>query len=161
MVPNQDNNDLAMMLKVPVSKDGFFLEAHVKLRPLDFATDGIFICGMAQGPKFMDETISQACGAVSRACTILSKKELKAGGIVSLVNEDLCGGCGTCETVCPYNAITVDDSDPTNLKASVNDILCKACGCCCAACPEMAVTMSHYSDKQILAQIKALSREGV
>ena len=161
VVPNQDNNDLAMMLKVPVSKDGFFLEAHVKLRPLDFATDGIFICGMAQGPKFMDETISQACGAVSRACTILSKKELKAGGIVSLVNEDLCGGCGTCETVCPYNAITVDDSDPTNLKASVNDILCKACGCCCAACPEMAVTMSHYSDKQILAQIKALSREGV
>jgi len=161
VVANPENKNLAKILKVPLAKNGFFLEAHVKLRPLDFATDGIFVCGLAQGPKFIDETISQACGAVSRACTILSKDTLEAGGIVSFVDEELCGGCGTCETICPYGAITVDMSDPTNLKARTNEILCKGCGSCIPACPECAITMKHFSRNQIMAQILALAEGGV
>lgn len=155
----KNNFDLAKVLKVPLTKNGYFLEAHVKLRPLDFATEGIFICGMAQGPKFIDETIAQACGAVSRACTILSKDKVEAGGIVSVVDEDLCAGCGTCETICPYGAILVDMSDPTNLKARTNEVLCKGCGTCVPACPERAITMKHFSRKQIMAQIMALTGE--
>jgi heterodisulfide reductase subunit A len=159
IVSHPDNKQLAKILKVPLAKDGFFLEAHVKLRPLDFATDGIFVCGLAQGPKFIDEAISQSCGAVARACTILSKKTLKAGGIVSFVEEDDCGGCGTCETICPYGAITVDMSDPTNFRAKTNEMLCKGCGTCIAACPEHAITMKQFSSDQIMAQIVALSEE--
>ena len=154
IVPDETNRDLAKILKVPIDKDGFFMEAHVKLRPLDFATDGIFVCGLAQSPKFMDETISQAYGAVSRACTILSKKRIEAGGMVSTVTEKLCGGCGTCEEVCPYGAITVDLDE---LKASSNDILCKGCGSCASACPECAITMKNFTNKQLLAQIAAFA----
>ena len=159
VVADPENMELAKKLKVPLTKNGFFLEAHVKLRPLDFATDGIFVCGLAQGPKFIDEAISQACGAVSRACTILSKDSLEAGGIVSVVDEENCGGCGTCETICPYTAITVDMSDPTNLKARTNEVLCKGCGSCIPACPERAITMKHFSRNQIMAQILALAEE--
>ena len=159
VVADPENKNLAMKLKVPLTKNGFFLEAHVKLRPLDFATEGIFVCGLAQGPKFIDEAISQACGAVSRACTILSKTTLEAGGITSYVEELLCGGCGTCETICPYGAIVVDATDPTNLKARTNEILCKGCGSCIPACPERAITMKHFSEKQILSQIMALAGE--
>ena len=159
VVADPENRTLAKILKVPLTKNGFFLEAHVKLRPLDFATDGIFVCGLAQGPKFIDETISQACGAVSRACTILSKTTLEAGGVTSCVDELLCGGCGTCETICPYGAIVVDASDPTNLKARTNEILCKGCGSCIPACPEHAITMKHFSEKQIFSQIRALAGE--
>jgi len=159
VVADGSNEELAKKLKVPLGKDGFFLEAHVKLRPLDFATEGIYVCGMAQGPKFIDETISQACGAVARACTILSKETVVAGGMVSVVDEDACGGCGTCEAICPYGAIAVDMTDLTDLKAKVNDILCKGCGSCAAACPECAISIKHFTDQQILAQIKALSKE--
>ncbi|MCK4756967.1 MAG: CoB--CoM heterodisulfide reductase iron-sulfur subunit A family protein, partial [Thermoplasmata archaeon] len=161
VVADPSNSELAKMLKVPLGKDGFFFEAHVKLRPLDFATDGIFLCGMAQGPKFIDETISQSCGAVSRVCTILSKTMVEAGGVVSVVDEDACGGCGTCEALCPYGAIIVDMSEPTDLKAKVNEILCKGCGACVAACPECAISIKHFTDDQILAQIRALSKEVV
>ena len=157
IVADPDNGKLAKLLKVPLGKDGFFLEAHVKLRPLDFATEGIYVCGLAQGPKFIDETISQACGAVSRACTVLSKKILEAGGVVSSVDEDLCGGCGTCETICPYNAITVDFTDPSNLVARVNEILCKGCGTCVGGCPEKAISMKGFSKKQLMAQITAMA----
>jgi heterodisulfide reductase subunit A len=157
IVADENNEKLAKLLKVPLGKDGFFLEAHVKLRPLDFATEGIYVCGLAQGPKFIDETISQASGAVSRACTVLSKKILEAGGVVSSVDEDLCGGCGTCETICPYNAITVDKTDPSNLIARVNEILCKGCGTCVGGCPEKAISMKGFSKKQILAQISAMT----
>ena len=156
VVPDPNNTNLAKLLKVPLGKEGFFLEGHVKLRPLDFATDGIFVCGMAHSPKFIDETISQACGAVSRACTIMSKEEIEASGVVSSVNEDICRGCGTCEGICPYGAITVDMSDPTDLIAKVNEILCKGCGSCSASCPEHAIAMKHFSNEQIMAQIKAL-----
>jgi heterodisulfide reductase subunit A len=147
-IANPDNDRLAKMLKVPLTKDGFFLEAHMKLRPLDFATDGIFLCGMAHWPKFIDESISQACGAAARASIILSKKTLEAEGIVSNIDENLCVGCGLCITICPYSALEKDEKG----LAKVKEVLCKGCGTCAASCPKRAITMHQFTDEQIVAQ---------
>jgi len=155
-VPNPDNKRLAEMLKVPLTKDGFFLEAHMKLRPVDFATDGVFLCGMAHWPKFIDESISQACATAARAATILSKDMLETEGAIANVDENLCSGCGTCVKLCPYSAIEKDK----NGVARVNEALCKGCGLCGASCPEKAITMRHFTDEQITAQaLAALGRE--
>jgi heterodisulfide reductase subunit A len=156
MEPREENTELAKMLKVPISKDGFFLEAHMKLRPLDFATDGIFLCGAAHSPKFVNECISQASGAAARACTILSKSEIKAEGIVSQVDEELCFGCGICVLNCPYNAVELDEETQ---KAKVLSALCKGCGVCGATCPKHAITMCHFTDEQVKAQIDAFVGE--
>jgi heterodisulfide reductase subunit A len=142
------------MLKVPLTKDGFFLEAHMKLRPVDFATDGIFLCGMAHWPKFIDESISQACAAAARASTILSKPTLEAEGIVSHVDENLCISCGLCISICPYSAISKNE----NGIAEVNEVLCKGCGTCAASCPERAITMRQFTDEQLTAQGLAVLR---
>ncbi len=157
-LPNPDNSELAQLLKVPLSKDGFFLEAHMKLRPVEFATDGIFMCGLAHSPKFFNECISQASAAVSRAATILSKERLFVEGVVSSVDEEKCTGCGTCEMVCPYGAVSVDMEE---LKAKVAEVLCKGCGTCSAACPEKAIDIAHFTDLQILAQAVAALKEGI
>jgi heterodisulfide reductase subunit A len=156
-IPNPDNYDLAKLLKVPLTKDGFFLEAHMKLRPVEFATDGIYVCGLAHSPKFFNECISQSSAAVSRAATILSKEKLLVEGTVSSVNEDKCTGCGTCEMVCPYGAVRVDMDE---LKAKVAEVLCKGCGTCGAACPEKAIEIAHFTDIQILSQAIAALKEG-
>jgi heterodisulfide reductase subunit A len=153
-IANPDNDRLAKMLKVPLTKDGFFLEAHMKLRPLDFATDGIFLCGMAHWPKFIDESVSQACGAAARASIILSKKTLEAEGIVSSVDENLCVGCGLCIAICPYSAMEKDEKG----LAKVNEVLCKGCGTCAASCPKRAITMRQFTDEQIMAQGIAILR---
>jgi heterodisulfide reductase subunit A len=147
-LPNHDNKRIAEMLKVPLTKDGFFLEAHMKLRPVDFATDGVFLCGMAHWPKFIDESISQACATAARAATILSKKTLDAEGTVSHIDEDLCIGCGVCISICPYKAIAKDE----NGLAKVNEVLCKGCGTCAASCPERAIMMHQFTDEQLIAQ---------
>ncbi len=151
-VPNHDSERLAKLLKVPLTRDGFFLEAHMKLRPLDFATDGVFLCGLAHWPKFIEESISQACGAAARAAIILSKKMLEAEGTVAYVNEDLCVGCGLCVSVCPYVAIEKDEKGV----ARVNEVLCKGCGLCAASCPEKAIDMKHFTDAQVLAEATAV-----
>jgi heterodisulfide reductase subunit A len=153
-LPNPDNKRIAEMLKVPLTKDGFFLEAHMKLRPVDFATDGVFLCGMAHWPKFIDESISQACAAAARAATILSKKTLDAEGTVSHIDEDLCIGCGVCISICPYKAIAKDE----NGLAKVNEVLCKGCGTCAASCPERAIMMRQFTDEQLIAQGIAVLR---
>ena len=153
-IPNPDNKRIAEMLKVPLTKDGFFLEAHMKLRPVDFATDGIFLCGMAHWPKFIDESISQACAAAARAVTILSKKTLDAEGTVSHVDENLCIGCGLCISICPYSAISKDEKGI----AKVNEVLCKGCGTCAASCPERAITMHQFTDEQLIVQGLAVLR---
>jgi len=155
-IPNPDNKRIASMLKVPLSKDGFFLEAHMKLRPVDFATDGVFLCGLAHWPKFIEESISQACAAAARAATILSNKVLETEGITANIDENLCSGCGTCVKVCPYGAPAKDNNGITR----INEALCKGCGLCGASCPERAITMRHFTDEQITAQtLTALGRE--
>ena len=152
-VPNPGNERLAKMLKIPLSKDGFFLEAHMKLRPVDFATDGIFLCGMAHWPKLIEESISQAYGAVARALTVVSKRKMEVEGAIATVDEDLCGGCRVCEGLCEYGAIEMKEEDG-KLRAKVLEALCKGCGTCGSACPVGAITMLHFTNDQILAQVR-------
>ncbi|MEM4704306.1 MAG: FAD-dependent oxidoreductase, partial [Candidatus Bathyarchaeia archaeon] len=153
-VPNSDNKHVAELFKVPLTKDGFFLEAHMKLRPVDFATDGVFLCGMAHSPKYIDESIAQACAAAARAATVLSKKTIEMEGIIANVSEDLCSGCRICEYLCPYSAIEMKDKEG-KFMAHVIEALCKGCGACGTACPTKAITMGHFTTDEILAQVKA------
>jgi len=154
-LPNPDNEALAKILKVPLSKDRFFLEAHMKLRPVDFATDGIYLCGLAHSPKFIEECIAQAEAAVARASTILSKDFYEVEGIVSQVNEEKCTGCGICVTICPYGAMekTAEGIAKTNI------VLCKGCGTCVASCPERAIRLPGFTDEQLIAQIANAIKE--
>jgi len=151
MVPPEEARELAMLYKVPLNEAGFFLEAHVKLRPVDFATDGVFLCGLAHAPKSIEESIAQAKAAASRATTILAKDTLMAEGIVCSVNEDICSGCGICEVLCPYGAIMVNRERKV---AEVNEALCKGCGTCCAACPSGAAQQRGFKRDQIASMVE-------
>ena len=151
-VANPENDAIGKMLKVPTNQDGFFLEAHVKLRPVDFATDGIFMCGLAHSPKFSSEAITQANAAVSRACTILTKDYIEAEGKTAYVNKERCAACGLCEANCPFGAIAVD---PNEGCAVVNTVLCKGCGICTASCRMNAVDLNGFANEEILAQLSA------
>lgn len=151
LVQTEEAKELSKMLKVPLGADGFFLEAHVKLRPVDFATEGIFVCGTAHSPKTISESISQAYAAASRAGIPMALKRVRTEAITSIIDEDLCTGCGTCIKLCPYSAIRKNERGI----ATVNDVLCKGCGVCAASCPEKAITMRHFSDKQVLAEATA------
>jgi heterodisulfide reductase subunit A len=160
-LPRDDNGVLAKMLKVPLSKDGFFLEAHMKLRPLDFATDGVFLCGMAQWPKFLDESVAQGLGAAARAATVLALPSLEAEGVVAWVDEELCRGCGRCLEVCEYGANALEDAGDGVLVCRVNEVLCKGCGVCAVRCPSKAITVRHFTDGQLLSMVEALMERGV
>jgi len=142
------NENLAKMLKVPTNDDNFFLEAHVKLRPSDFATDGIFLCGTARGTATIRESIAQAMSAASRATTILSKDILITEGVISKVDPALCIGCNRCAEVCSYGAVGVKYEEGLMI-SEVNPLLCKGCGDCAAECPAEAITMSHFGRIQI------------
>jgi heterodisulfide reductase subunit A len=158
ILPQTDNAELAKMIKVPLSKDKFFLEAHMKLRPVDFATDGVYVCGLAHSPKFIDECISQAAGAAGRACTILNKDIMESEGIVSYVDESTCRGCGYCVEACPYNAIELKEVNQYGHLvdvAHVNEILCKGCGSCAAACLSGSIQQHRFEDRQIMAMIES------
>ncbi len=157
-IPNPDNEQIAKMFKVPLSTDGFFLEAHMKLRPVDFATDGVFLCGLAHWPKSVEESISQACAAAARATTILSKRTLEVEGAIASVNEDLCSGCRICESLCEYGAIEMREKEG-KLRAHVLEALCKGCGTCGSSCPVGAISMLQFTDNQILAQVRSALRE--
>ena len=156
ITPNrEEKEEIAKMLKVPISKDGFYFEAHQKLRPVDFATEGVFVAGLAHWPKHIDECIAQASGAASRALTIISKENLISEGIVASVNEKYCDGCGVCVGCCEYNAIELVTTPEGFLKSSVNPGLCKGCGCCVAACPSGAMEQKGFKNIQIEAEIDA------
>ena len=168
MVPADNLKELAKMLKVPLDRTGFFLEAHVKLRPLDFATDGIFLCGVAQWPKNIQDSISQASGAAGRASRFLSAGEITTSGLVAEVTQSRCIGCGDCEEVCPYKAIelvetTKEFEDVTIIlkKSFINSALCKGCGTCAATCPVGAISVKHYDFDQINAMIDSYLLEKV
>ncbi len=160
-----ENEEINQLFKIPLDKNKFFLEAHPKLRPVDFATDGVFLCGSAQAPKLMEEAISQASAAASRACTILSRKFIETEGAVSVVDEARCIGCGTCVTVCPYNAPSLQDVTVkaeevtyTTKKSRINPAACKGCGSCAAACPAGAITAQHFSSREIGEAIAAFDK---
>lgn len=160
LVQQPGAEDLAKILKVPLGQDKFFLEAHVKLRPVEFATDGIFLCGTAHGPADLTESISQALGAASRAAIPLIKGYVLAEAITSSVNPDLCCACKTCEGVCPYGAIQVKSTEHGN-RAEVIIAACKGCGACASVCPEGAITMRNYTDEQLISEGIAALREVV
>ncbi|MGE4274733.1 MAG: FAD-dependent oxidoreductase [Candidatus Methanomethylophilaceae archaeon] len=157
----EQKEELAKMLKVPISKDGFFFEAHQKLRPVDFATEGVYVAGLAHWPKHIDECIAQASGAASRALTVISKSELVSDGIIASVNEKYCDGCGICEGCCEYGAIEIVEVEPGKLRSVVNAGLCKACGCCVAACPSGAMEQKGFKNSQIQAEIDAFLDEAL
>ncbi len=151
LISCKEAEDLSRLLKVPLGADGFFFEAHVKLRPVDFATDGIFVCGTAHSPKTIAESVSQAYAAASRAGIPMALTKVRTEAITALVDEEKCTGCGTCVKLCPYTAIRKDEHGV----AKVNDVLCKGCGVCAASCPERAINMRHFSDAQVLAEASA------
>ncbi len=150
IVPHSDNEVLAQILKVPLTQDRFFLEAHAKLRPLDFAADGIFLCGLAHSPKSLEEVIAQAQGAAIRAATLLSQERLEAQAIVAQVNPRLCKGCGLCVAVCPYEARVLNEETHV---AEVIEVLCQGCGACAVACPSGATQHLGFEKIQIYAMI--------
>jgi heterodisulfide reductase subunit A len=153
-VPSKGSVEAGRLFKVAMNPDGFFQEAHVKLRPVDFAADGVFLCGTAHYPKHIPEAISQAYGAAGRAVTLLSQDTVTASGSVCEVTEEDCISCGACITVCTYDAIEFRDT-PKGKKAWVNSVLCKGDGLCNAKCPTNAIVLKHYTDEAILGQIDA------
>jgi heterodisulfide reductase subunit A len=155
LIGQPDSRVLSKMLKVPIGQEGFFLEAHVKLRPVDFATDGIFVAGTCRGPADIPEAVSQGLAAASRAAIPLARGYVQPETLTAFVQEDICTGCGTCIEVCPYSAIRKNEDDI----AEVIVAACKGCGCCGATCPEGAIMMSHYTDEQLLAEAKAALQE--
>ncbi|MCP4896394.1 MAG: CoB--CoM heterodisulfide reductase iron-sulfur subunit A family protein [bacterium] len=154
VIPSTGSVDIARKFKVAMNPDGFFQEAHVKLRPVDFAADGVFMCGTSHYPKHLTETISQAHGAAGRAVTLLSQETVTASGSVCEVEEDDCISCGACISACTYGAIDWHDT-PNGKKAVVNPVLCKGDGLCCAKCPTNAVMLKHFTDEEVFLQIDA------
>ena len=147
-----DTEELSNILKVPVTSERFFLEAHVKLRPVDTQSDGIFICGMAHSPRLIDESISQALAASSRACCLISQDSIEVGGVVAKVDPDLCAACLICVRACPYEVPFINEDGVSEIDISK----CHGCGVCASECPAKAITLSHFEDIQILAQIDSL-----
>jgi heterodisulfide reductase subunit A2 len=155
IIPNEGNKELAKLFKVPTNEDGYFLEAHMKLRPVDFATDGVFLAGLAHYPKPLDETIAQAEAAGAHAAQALARGYVEAPGMVSVVDEFLCRGCGRCVDVCPFHAPELKEIAPQVLKSEVNPALCKGCGACGVACPTGAAQVRHFKDDQVGDMIDA------
>jgi len=151
-IVSHKSNDLAQMFKIPMDADGWFLEAHQKLRPVDFATDGVFMAGLAHYPKPLEEAVAQAQAAVARAVTVLSSTEMMLPGTVAWMDQRKCVGCGVCWTVCPYQAISQDDKG----LAVVNEALCKGCGTCVASCRSGAPNLRGFTNQGVMAQIMAL-----
>jgi len=152
VVPNEGSKELANHFKFPLTLEGFFLEAHVKLRPVDFATDGLYLCGMAHYPKSINETIAQAEAASARAATILSQEVLQVGGVVAVVEGERCAACLTCVRVCPYSVPVINAKG----EAEIDLAKCKGCGSCVAECPARAIELMHFRDRQLQAKCQAL-----
>ena len=154
VIPSVGSREIARLFKAPLNPDGFFQEAHVKLRPVDFAAEGVYVCGTAHYPKPISETIGQAYGAAGRAVTLLSQDTVTTSGAVCEVKEDDCVSCGACITACAYGAIEFRET-PKGKKAHVNPILCTGDGLCNAKCPTSAIMLKHYTDDEVFCQIDA------
>jgi heterodisulfide reductase subunit A-like polyferredoxin len=151
-VPAEGAKALGTMLKVPLNEDGFFLETHIKLGPMDFPSNGIYLCGSGHSPKFIAEAVYQARGAAARAATVLAKKEMLAGGVVAVVDEAKCAACLSCVRVCPFSVPKVNERGV----AEINPVQCQGCGSCTAECPGKAIQLSHYKDGQLTAKVTGL-----
>ncbi len=158
VVPAAGNREISQLFKVSLGPDDFFKEAHVKLRPVEFAADGVYLCGLAHYPKLIPESINQAYGAAGRVLALLSHDFVTASGAVCVVNENKCMGCGQCITACTYNAIEFRETRQGK-KAVVNPVICKGDGLCNAKCPTGAIQLKHFTDKEILSQIDAAGSE--
>jgi heterodisulfide reductase subunit A len=156
VIPSAATKEIAALFKVTLSPDGFFKEAHVKLRPVEFGTDGVYLCGLAHYPKFMQETINQAYGAAGRVLTLLSHDTVVASGSVCQVNEARCMGCGACVSACTYGALELRDTKQGK-KATVNPVLCKGDGLCNTKCPTGAIQLKHYTDEELVSEIDAMA----
>lgn len=154
IIPSPASQEVSKLFKVALGPDGFLQEAHVKLRPVDFAAEGVYLCGIAHYPKLISETIGQAYGAAGRALTLLANDTVVASGSVCTVNEKMCIGCGACAPACTYNAIELQETKQGK-KASVVPVLCKGCGLCNSKCPTGAIQLKHYTDEEIASQILA------
>jgi len=150
--PHPEAESVSRALKVPLNADGFFLEAHMKLRPLDFPSDGVFLAGLAHAPKSISESISQAKGAAARAATVISRPVMYRSGIVSEVDQTACAGCLTCVRLCPYEVPEINEEGV----AYIEPASCQGCGLCAAACPRKAITTRHYDDRQLVAKVDVL-----
>jgi len=152
VIPSSGNKEISQFFKLTLGPDGFFKEAHVKLRPVDFSTEGLFLCGMAHYPKHIQEVISQAYGAAGRALTLLSHDIVTVSGSVCEVDEKKCIGCGACSSACTYGAIELHETKQGK-KAVVNPVLCKGCGLCNTKCPTAAISLKHFTNEEFLSQI--------
>jgi heterodisulfide reductase subunit A len=155
IVPYRDE-ELARFFKVPMNEDGFFVEAHAKLGPSEFSTDGVFLCGMAHYPKPIDESVAQALAASSRAVTLLARKTIKTSGTVAYVDPVFCSGCGVCVDVCPYSAPAFVEGGPLEGRTEINPVLCKGCGLCVASCRSGAINLRGFEEGQIMAMINEI-----
>jgi heterodisulfide reductase subunit A len=152
VIPSAGNREISQLFKVSLGPDDWFKEAHVKLRPVEFGTDGVYLCGIAHYPKHISETINQAYGAAGRVLTLLSHDTVTASGSVAEVKESNCISCGACITVCSYGAIEFYET-PEGRKARVNPVLCKGDGLCNTVCPTAAISLKHFTDEELLSQI--------
>jgi len=156
--PDEGNKEIAQFLKVPLNSEGFFLEAHMKLRPVDFMTDGVFLCGLAHSPKTIEESILQAQAAASRAATILAQDSIEMEASISQVVDQSCDGCAYCVDTCPFKAITLLEymwQGTVKKSVEANETVCKGCGCCQATCPKNGIFIRGFTLEQIRAQIEA------
>jgi len=150
-----DNGKIAALYKLPLNEENFFMEAHAKLRPVDFASEGLFLCGLAHYPKPLDESIAQAMAAAGRAATVLSKPSITVSPLVSQIDAEKCIGCGLCEEVCGFGAIELEEVEGKGKRAQNIPAACKGCGLCAASCPQRAIDMLHFRDQQIVAAVSA------
>jgi heterodisulfide reductase subunit A len=157
MEPQKDTSKVGSLFGLSRSADGFFQEAHPKLRPFHTNTEGVFLAGTCQSPKDVPDTVAHANAAAAEALSLLSRGEVVISPQTAVVDDKLCSGCKTCLLLCPYTAISFIPHDGTGV-AEVNEALCKGCGTCVAACPAGAITARHFSDRQIIAELEGLFR---
>jgi heterodisulfide reductase subunit A len=157
LVSREENNSIAKLFKVPITEEKFFLEAHQKLRPVEFATDGIFICGSARWPVDTRESIAQGYAAAAKAAIPMRRGRVSFERITASCDENICSGCGSCIEVCPYDAIDYKELEGERKTVEVNQVKCKGCGCCVSVCKNGAMQQSGFSDYQLISMIEMIA----
>ncbi|MHA1443001.1 MAG: 4Fe-4S dicluster domain-containing protein, partial [Candidatus Heimdallarchaeota archaeon] len=159
MVPNDDAKKIGELLSCSMDKDGFFIEKHIKLAPVETASAGKFIAGACRGPIDITDSVSQGYAAAILAAKLIMSKSIEKEAIVSEVQKDVCSGCGSCVSTCVYQALSLYVDEEGHTKSQVNSILCEGCGACAATCPSNAIIMNHFTNDQIEAMIQTAFKE--